>query len=1131
MPKPNLGKLRKSSGDTSSPASSASDTKTQVTLSRFFSPCTSQKKESTAGQENNIDAKTSSSGTQSPERHIKTVKVHSPFRKRSSNDDSQTPVSKKAKLEKDSPPPAKVNQGLEGTPSTSSKVSISSDTLSKLGGFSASSGNTSELEKTSNQTIRQRSTAASSAESKRVSLNRRTSTSNGNSGNDDAQSDSQDDMEIQDQPMKAKVKGIFGVESKSRGKIEGTCSVKASRSKSKYTPLEVQFMEIKEQYPHSVLFVECGYKYRFFGEDAQIAAKELNIFCHLDHNFMTASIPVHRLFVHVTRLVSAGYKVGVVKQTETAALKAAGDNKSGPFTRKLTALYTKSTLIGEDVDPSSSCSHGDDMSNSYTDDNYLMCVAEVKSKTAKPDNVHIGLVAVQPATGDIIYDEFEDNNSRSELETRISHIQPVELLLPMTLSENSEKIINTITASCFRKEDRIRVERIEDDIFEYNSAFQAVSDFYHTSQTTNNPKASKLQEMVNLPRPVISCLSALMKYLQEFNLEKVLKLTSNVKCFSTQARHMKLNACTLKNLEVFKNETDGGSKGTLCRILDHTVTRFGQRLLRKWIAQPLLNISEIEERLGAIHDILQSGSQVITKVKELLVKIPDIEKGLCSIYHKKSSTAEFVSVSKTLSKLVKELHGIQGLVQQDIKSSLLKTLLTEIPVFLDNIQSFTNAINEQAARDGDKTKLFADEEDYPRIKKRKKAIQDVLDDLEKHRREIRLTIRNPSFDYTTVNGQEFLIEVKNAHLKLVPDNWTKISYTKAVSRFHSPYIVESFKNLCQLREQLQIDCQDAWMDFLESFGENYHTYKKAVQHLASLDCLYSLSAVAKQDGYCRPSLLDRHGLIHIQDGRHPVVDALLGEQEQYVPNSTQMDVQGKQCMIITGPNMGGKSSYIKQVAVIVLMAHIGSYVPATSADIGVFDAIYTRMGASDNICQGNSTFMVELQEASEILSQATDKSLVILDELGRGTSTHDGMAIAYATLHHIVKEVRCLTLFVTHYPSLAELEQAFPDNISNHHMSFLVHDDKDDNQGNDVDVITFLYQLVPGAAARSYGLNVARLADIPKEILQVAAKKSKELEDAVISKRGGLDEFVRLWTSTEETIKTVLQDTDDTNET
>ncbi|XP_078376034.1 DNA mismatch repair protein Msh3-like [Oculina patagonica] len=417
-------------------------------------------------------------------------------------------------------------------------------------------------------------------------------------------------------------------------------------------------------------------------------------------------------------------------------------------------------------------------------------------------------------------------------------------------------------------------------------------------------------------------------------------------------------------------------------------------------------------------------------------------------------------------------------------------------------------------------------------------IERILAELKSHRSEFRQILRHPSLDYCCVSGNEFLIEVRNTNLKMVPGDWVKISATKQVSRFRTPFVEDKFKLLCQWREQLSITCQEAWLEFLALFSEGCSRYRRAVHHIATLDCLFSLAAVAKQPGFTRPVVKDCEAHIYIKQGRHPVLDSLLPENEQFVPNDTHMNVNSNRCMIITGPNMGGKSSYIKQVALIAILAQVGSYVPAEEARVGVLDAVFTRMGAMDNIYKGQSTFMVELQETSDIIAQATPKSLVILDELGRGTSTHDGTAIAYATLHHFISKVSSLTLFVTHYPSLAELDAIFPNQVTNNHMAFMTSEEVQDQQSakqcteggeaeehqlpSTVPSVTFLYHLVNGAAARSYGLNVARLAGIPNEILTEAAAKSRELEKLIISRRSIKTSFQELFSNkpiTHEAIK------------
>ncbi|EHB09685.1 DNA mismatch repair protein Msh3, partial [Heterocephalus glaber] len=895
------------------------------------------------------------------------------------------------------------------------------------------------------------------------------------------------------------------------------------RSKSVYTPLELQYLEVKQQHPDAVLCVECGYKYRFFGEDAEIAARELNIYCHLDHSFMTASIPTHRLFVHVRRLVAKGYKVGVVKQTETAALKAVGDSRSSPFARKLTALYTKSTLIGEDILSEWNFSLiklddgavGVDEVTTDASAGYLLCICEDKdsAKGKRKGSVFIGVVAVQPATGELLLDAFQDTALRLELETRLCSLQLAELLLPERLSEWSHPTVSH-PVLCHLRDDRIRVERMDNVYFEYSHAFQVVTEFY-TKDPVDVRGSQSFSGIINLEKPVICCLAAIIRYLKEFNLEKILSKPENFKQLSSEMELMTMNGTTLRNLEILQNQTDGKSKGSLLWVLDHTHTAFGRRLLRKWVTHPLLRLSEINARLCAVSEVLGSESSVFAQIESLLQKLPDMERGLGSIYHRKCSTQEFFLIVRTLCHLKSELQVLMPVVNSHVQSDLLRMIVLEIPELLSPVEHYLKILSEQAAKIGDKTELFKDLSDFPLIKKRKDEIQDVTAKIQTHLQEIRKILKNPSAQYVTVSGQEFMIEVKNSAVSCIPPDWVKVGSTKAVSRFHSPLVVESYRLLQQLREQLVLDCNAEWLRFLESFGEHYHSLCKAVRHLATIDCIFSLAKVAKQGDYCRPMVKEERKII-IKNGRHPVIDVLLGEQDQYVPNSTRLSEDSERVMIVTGPNMGGKSSYIKQVALITLMAQVGSYVPAEEATVGIVDGIYTRMGAADSIYQGRSTFMEELTDTAEIIRKATPRSLVILDELGRGTSTHDGIAIAYATLEYFIRDIKSLTLFVTHYPPLCELERSYPGQVGNYHMGFLVT--KDEGQAGPgkeevPDFVTFLYQITRGVAARSYGLNVAKLADVPGEVLKKAAHKSKELEGLINMKRKRLKSFLKLWTT------------------
>lgn len=449
----------------------------------------------------------------------------------------------------------------------------------------------------------------------------------------------QDDAEEVDVAPKAASKGKKGVAAK--------------KGSSKLTPMEKQVLEIKRNNKDTLLVVEVGYKFRFFGEDARIAAKELSIVCipgkfrydehpseaHLDR-FASASIPVHRLHVHVKRLVAAGHKVGVVRQLETAALKAAGDNRNAPFVRKLTNLYTKGTYI-DDVEGLEGPVEGPSGGAPAT--GYLLCITENNAKGWGTDEkVHVGIVAVQPATGDVIYDDFEDGFMRSEIETRLLHIAPCEFLIVGELSKATEKLVQHLSGSKTNVfGDKIRVERVEKPKTMAAQSYSHVSNFYagkmKATNTAEDEKASNLLDKVlKLAENVTICLSAMITHMSDYGLEHVFDLTKYFQSFSARS-HMLLNGTTLTSLEIYQNQTDHSEKGSLFWTLDRTQTRFGQRLLRKWVGRPLLDKTKLEERVAAVEELKDGERSVsVDKIKHLLSRIKsDLEKSLIRIYYGK----------------------------------------------------------------------------------------------------------------------------------------------------------------------------------------------------------------------------------------------------------------------------------------------------------------------------------------------------------------------------------------------------------------------------------------------------------------------------------------------------------------
>ncbi|OAQ84357.1 DNA mismatch repair protein MSH3 [Purpureocillium lilacinum] len=882
--------------------------------------------------------------------------------------------------------------------------------------------------------------------------------------------------------------------------VAPTRTKKKGAKTGKLTPMEVQFLDIKRKHMDTILIVEVGYKFRFFGEDARIAAKELSIVCipgkmrydehpseaHLDR-FASASIPVHRLPVHAKRLVAAGHKVGVVRQVETAALKKAGDNRNTPFIRKLTNLYTKGTYIDENGEL-------DQQSGGAPAGGYLLCITETKSKGLGSDEkVDVGILAVQPATGDIIYDTFEDGFMRSEIETRLLHISPCEFLIVGELTKGTDKLIQHLSGSSTNVfGDRSRVERVPKNQTMAAEAHSHVTQFYADkvkAASQDETASALLDKVLKLTEPVTICLSAMINHLKEYGLEHIFDLTKYFQSFSTRS-HVLINGTTLESLEVYRNSTDHSERGSLFWAVDKTLTRFGQRLLRKWVGRPLLDLESLEQRLSAVQELLDKQSTApVNEVENLLSSIKaDLERSLIRIYYGKCTRPELLSVLQTLQKIAMHYSRPASPSDSPFSSPLLTAAVGTLPQILEAVVSYLERINLQAARKDDKYGFFRDEYQTEDIQDHQLGIAHVEHELDSHRSVAAQKIKKKSVDYVTVAGIEYLIEVPNSEIKNVPASWSKISGTKKLSRFHTPEVLRLITERDQHREALAAACDKAFKDLLAEISADYQPLRDAVAALASLDCLLSLSKVASQPGYNRPTFLpaSTEPTISITQGRHPIAEQTL--DYGYIPFTTTLGHPSPMAHLITGPNMGGKSSFVRAFALNVLLAQIGSFVPADALSLTLCDAIHTRTGARDNLFAGESTFMVEVSETARILRSATPRSLVILDELGRGTSTHDGAAIAQSVLQHVVTETRCLTLFITHYQNLARVVDGL-DGVSNVHMRF-----KADVNSDGEEEITFLYEVGEGIAHRSYGLNVARLARIPKKVLDVAAEKSSEME-------------------------------------
>ncbi|XP_024542210.1 DNA mismatch repair protein MSH3-like isoform X2 [Selaginella moellendorffii] len=692
--------------------------------------------------------------------------------------------------------------------------------------------------------------------------------------------------------------------------------------KEKLTPLEQQIVELKKKFPDVLLMVEVGYKFRFFGEDAEKAANVLGIVAYYSHNFLTASVPTFRLHVHVRRLVEAGYKVGVVKQTETAAIKAHGTNKAGPFSRDLSALYTKATLeAGEFLGGEESGERDGPIRLS----SYIMCVVEEaiterKANAGKDEvrgsfDARFGVVAVETSTGDVMYGHFMDTVTRTELESRLLACAPAELLLSASLSASTKKA-QRMFESRRRLRTRLKMAVLLLLLRTSTGAWRLLRKAVWTRRLM---EGWSLQALMTMPEIVVAAFAHIFAYLKQFHLENVLRLGALFRPFAGQ-QEMTLSPNTIRQLEILHNQTDGTENGSLFWLMNHTKTAFGARLLKYWVTHPLRDRMLISQRLDAVAEIAESigdkgrGTTVATLASTLLLlgKSPDLERGITRIYHKTATTYEFINVINAIMKAASQFQRVR-----DARSALLSRLISAVTStsVIDHANKLVTSLNAEAAAAGDKINLFVAGQ-FPEVDECKETIKSIEEDLESFLPSYRKLLKCSNLEYLSVSGTSFLVQVPCA--QRVPADWVKINSTKKANRFHPPEVLEASERMALAKEQLNISCAKAWDMFLTDFTSYHMEFRAAVQALAALDCLYSLAVVSCNQGYVRPEFVDEACLLKIEGGRHPVLDSTL--QDAFVPNDTVVSGEGERSQIITGPNMGGKSCYIRQVALITIMS-------------------------------------------------------------------------------------------------------------------------------------------------------------------------------------------------------------------
>ncbi|KAH7107410.1 muts domain V-domain-containing protein [Auriculariales sp. MPI-PUGE-AT-0066] len=864
-------------------------------------------------------------------------------------------------------------------------------------------------------------------------------------------------------------------------------------SGNKYTPLEQQVISFLSSNRGVLLLFEVGYKYKLYGDDARVAAKALGHVCFKYRNLLTSSFPVGSLARHVKKLLSLGHKVGVVGQTETAALKKASESRNTLFDRKLLHLWTAATYI-DDLD---SADNTDDMHQGSPPS--LLCLVE-KSSGSNDGRVTIGLISVTPSTGDVTYDQFDDTSIRTELETRLAYLKPWEMLLPAVgklskITEDQLKLVNT-----YSRQSQVRVERI-DKVFDYTSAFDSMSaacrGVCNAPMGVDADVGAPIGFVLDLPRQVVVALAHIHHYLQQFNLGHILLRVNTFKQFANRT-HMLLNASTLANLDVFQNQTTFLKKNSLFGLLDRTETKFGSRLLKEWIGRPLVDRNALQERLVAIDEIREptDNGRLIDTLRDQLKRFSskayeyvDLAQGLAKIQHTKCTPQELGRILSTFRKIANVYKPFTD-NGPGLRSTMLNKIVATLPSIQGLIEKHTDDFDFQAASRGKMGDLWRGEDRYPQLADRNAAIMSVLLSLENELKAIRKELRRPSLkwkDMSGFNAEEYVVEVEKT--AKVPSDWPLISGTKKFARYRSPNTQELLFQLEQHRELLQAEATDAFTAFQKSIADDYPTLRNFVNQLAIADCLVSLAHVSMEIGYNRPEFVESSTL-EIIEGRHPLVETY--RDQPCVANSLTLGGDDPTCKVITGPNMGGKSTFVRMIALIVIMAQIGSYVPAEAAKLGLHDALLARMGANDELMKGRSTFMVEMTETSEIIKCATKNSLIILDELGRGTSTYDGMAIASAVLEHLATDVGCKLLFITHYPHVAlTLAKQFPNQITIGHMAF-----ECTHTALAGRMLRFQYQLRPGLAG-SFGVECGRLAGLPETLLESAAVRAVILQQDV----------------------------------
>ena len=809
---------------------------------------------------------------------------------------------------------------------------------------------------------------------------------------------------------------------------------------AEFSPMMQRYLETKKEYEDCILFYRLGDFYEMFFDDAITASRELELTltgkdCGQEERAPMCGIPHHAAEIYVSRLIAKGYKVAICEQLEDPK------KTKGIVKRGVIRVVTPGTLVDSNM-------------LEERKNNYIMSIFKT--------GIYFGISVCDISTGEFYSAEIKDQNNFPTLLDEIARYTPSEL------------VVNSMMANCEEEMSKIK-ERFENVyITKFNDKFFKTElnniDLRFNIVDNDGKKLENIKEKTL----IVASINALVEYIEETqktSLDHINKIT-----IYNLSKYMALDINARRNLELTEKMRDKSKKGTLLWVLDKTSTSMGGRLLRRWLNDPLIDVKEINKRLNAVKE-LKDDLMLRGEIIENLKKVYDIERLAGKMAYGNANARDMVTLKNSLMKLPEVKQ-----ILTNCKSELLKELYENLDELQDIYQLIETSIVDDppmTIKDGGIIKLGYDEE-IDKLKTAQTEGKNWLIALEAEEKE-KTGIKNLKIGFNKVFG--YFIEVTKSNLDQVPERYIRKQTLTNAER----YITEELKNLENQilgAEEKVVNLEyDAFVQIRELIAKNVVRLQKTSEVVSSLDVISSFAQVAEDMNYCMPEV-NSEGRIDIKGGRHPVIEKILGAGS-FVENDTYLDKEENRLAIITGPNMAGKSTYMRQVALITLMAQVGSFVPATSAKIGVVDKIFTRVGASDDLSMGQSTFMVEMMEVANILNEATSNSLVILDEIGRGTSTYDGLSIAWAVAEYIADKEKCgaKTLFATHYHELTELENKL-EGIKNYSIAVK-------EKGED---IIFLRKIVEGGTDESYGIHVARLAGVPKIVTKKANEILRSLE-------------------------------------